>query len=58
MNISGHKGGKIGFLVVLEALGSPEGECLHPRTPGLLRGEHTQIIQISRGKPRGVKNAF
>jgi len=50
MNIPGQKGGKIGFLVAVEALGGPRGEIFAP--PGFHGGGHTQI---SRGKPRGVK---
>ena len=54
VNISGQKGGKIGFLMVLEALGGVHR--VNFCTPGFSRGKHTQI---SRGKPRGVKkNVF
>ena len=51
VNISGQKGGKIGFLVVLEALGGSRGEIFAP--PGFHGGSTRKFPE--GGKPRGVK---
>jgi hypothetical protein len=57
MNISGQKGGKIGFLVVLQALGGPEGKFLHPQV--FTGGAHANFPrQTPGGKKKCIFNIF
>ena len=57
VNIWGQKGGKIGFLVVLEALGGPEGKFLYPQ---VFTGEaHANFPgETPGGKKKCVFNIF
>ena len=47
MNISGQKGGKIGFLVVLQALGGARGEIFAP--PGFHGGNTRKFPEANPG---------